>query len=121
LQPQQALVIIKQPPHSIKPNLNYLDFRTSINSTFHTPLVGSSPGSEQTLSDNLILDPATQAELNAKIAAEVKRFEKKCREIPDTISVADQEEALNKEKRGYATRKSQIRKKYSIQIRTSKL
>jgi hypothetical protein len=100
---------------------NYPDLRASIGSSFQTPPTGSSPGSERTPSDSPVLDSATQAELNAKIAAEVARFEKKCREIPDTLSAADREEALNKEKRGHATRKSQIRKKYGIQIRTSKL
>lgn len=100
---------------------NYPDLRASIGSSFQTTPVRSSPGSERTPGDSPVLDVATQAELNAKIAAEVARFEKKCREIPDTLSAADREEALNKEKRGHATRKSQIRKKYGIQIRTSKL
>jgi hypothetical protein len=100
---------------------NYPNLRASIGSSFQTTPIRSSPGSERTLGDSPVLDAATQAELNAKIAAEIARFEKKCREIPDTLSAADREEALNKEKRGHATRKSQIRKKYGIQIRTSKL
>jgi hypothetical protein len=102
-------------------NPNYPDLRASIGSSFQATPVRSSPGSERTPGDSPVLDAATQAELNAKIAAEVARFEKKCREIPHTLSAADREEALNKEKRGHATRKSQIRKKYGIQIRTSKL
>jgi hypothetical protein len=100
---------------------NYPDLRASVGSSYQTTPVRSSPGSERTPGDSPVLDAATQAELNVKIAAEVARFEKKCREIPDTLSAADREEALNKEKRGHATRKSQIRKKYGIQIRTSKL
>ena len=100
---------------------NYPDLRANIGSSFQTTPLRSSPGSERTPGDSPVLDAATQVELNAKIAAEVARFEKKCREIPDTLSAAEREEALNKEKRGHATRKSQIRKKYGIQIRTSKL
>lgn len=100
---------------------NHPDLRTSIGSSFQTTPLRSSPSSERTPSNSPVLDPATQSELNAKIAAEVARFEKKCREVPDTLSAADREEVLNKEKRGHATRKSQIRKKYGIQIRTSKL
>ncbi len=114
--PSQSVETQSQPAVS-----NYPDLRPSIGLSFQTTPIRSSPSLERTTGDSPLLDPATQAELNAKIAAEVARFEKKCREIPDTLSAADREEALNKEKRGHATRKSQIRKKYGIQIRTSKL
>jgi len=100
---------------------NYPDLRASNGSSFQTTPVRSSLSSEQKPGVTPVLDPATENEMNEKIAAEVARFEKKCREIPDTLSAVDREEALNKEKRGHATRKSQIRKKYGIQIRTSKL
>ena len=58
--------------------------------------------------------------MKTKLEAEVKRFEDKCREIPDTLTASEREEEINKQKRGHATRKSQIRKKYGIQVRSSK-
>jgi hypothetical protein len=100
---------------------NYPDLRASIGSSLNSTPIGSSPGTDNSPGSGPVLDAATQAELSAKLAAEVARFEQKCREIPDTLSAADRQEALDKEKRGHATRKSQIRKKYGIQIRTSKL
>lgn len=100
---------------------NYTNLRASIDSSAQKTPMGSSPATDQLPGEGPVLDAATQAELNAKLNAEIARFEQKCREIPDTLSAAERQEALDKEKRGHATRKSQIRKKYGIQIRTSKL
>jgi hypothetical protein len=94
-------------PHSAP---RYPDFRPSVSSPAVTPPAISTPN----------LDETKLAEMNELIAAEVARFEKKCRDIPDTLTAAEREDEIDKQKRGHATRKSQIRKKYGIQIRTSK-
>lgn len=122
--PQQTASTPFRPPpgaeHHGYVRQNYADFYSPARSSARSPSAKTSPMPEQSPGDIQMLDAATQAELNAKIAAEVKRFEEKCREIPDTLTAAEREEEINKQKRGHATRKSQIRKKYGIQVRSSK-
>ena len=99
---------------------NYPEFRNSNGPSSQTPARPSSAPAQPT-ADTPLLDAAAKADLERRLAAEVARFEQKCREIPDTLTAAEREEEINKQKRGHATRKSQIRKKFGIQVRTSKL
>jgi hypothetical protein len=113
--PPVAAPTYESPPQGVKSQPAILRGRSSFQMTPVRSSLECTPGNSP------VLDPAKQAELDAKIAAELARFENKCREITDIISAADRKVAIDKEKIGHASRMSKIRQKYGIQIRKSKL
>lgn len=80
----------------------------------------TSPGMDREASNPAAPSPMVMAELNMKLAEEVEQFERTLREMPEDMTAAAREEAVRKLKNSHATRKSILRRKYGVQVRTSK-